>query len=117
MHGRELAEPNSKSVHYAWIAIRGRLRHLNWRSINGHHARHPEVLGDPALKPNCHVHVENNMVKAIATNKPHRRFSPSRESEENSSVYSGIFIRFLADKESGRIWALKTPTAGCRRAT
>jgi len=57
------------------------------------------------------------MVKAIAANKPRRRFSPSRENEENSSVYSSIFIRFLAYRESGRIWALKTPTAGCRRAT
>ena len=92
--------------------MRGRLQCLNWRSINGHHARHPEVLGEPVLKPNCHVHVENNMVKAIAANKPRRRFSPSQENEENSSVSSGIFIRFLAYRESGRIWALKTPTAG-----
>ncbi|XTI86348.1 hypothetical protein V2W45_1341253 [Cenococcum geophilum] len=50
----ELVGPNSKSVHFAWIAMRGRLRCLNWRSINGHHARHPEVLGEPVLKPNCH---------------------------------------------------------------
>ena len=92
--------------------MRGRLRFLNWRSINGYHARHPEVLGDPVLKPNCHVHVENNMVEAIAVNKPRRRFSPSRENEENSSVSSSIFIRFLAYRESGRIWALKTLSAG-----
>lgn len=111
MHG------NSKSVYYAWIIMRGRLRCLNWRSINGYHARHPEVLGEPVLKPNCHVHVENNMVKAIAASKPRRRLSPSRENEENSSVSSSIFIRFLAYRESGRIWALKTPTAGCQRAT
>jgi hypothetical protein len=113
----ELVGPNSKSVHFAWITMRGRLRCLNWRSINGHHAKHPEVLGEPVLRPNCHVHVENNMVKAIAANKPRRRFSLPRESEEGSSAYSSIFIRFLAYRESDRIWALKTPTVGCRRAT
>jgi hypothetical protein len=110
MHGRACRA--QLEISSLWIAMRGRLRCLNWRSINGHHARHPEVLGEPVLRPNCHVRVENNMVKAIAANKPRRRFSPPRESEEGSSVYSSIFIRFLAYRESGRIWAYGRLSAG-----